>query len=523
MSLDFRFYLSLIVRRFPIMALLFLACASSGVLFALRMPETFATSARLLVEEPQIPDSMIASTISNDAVQQLDIIQQQLLTRANLIDIANKANVYTDLRSVSPDVIVQRMKADTTIRRSDGRNQATLMTISFRGRSGAVVANVVNEYVTLVLEANANFRIGRAENTLVFFEQEVERLGEELDEQSARISSFKSLNAEALPENQTYRLGRQSLLQERLSLLERDLRQAMSQQGDLQTIFDTTGRISAEQQQQQQRRTVEEQQLLVARADLELALSTYTASNPRVIRLQSVVDRLESIVSTQQLANVPVGENDEDEPAMSPEQVIFQATMIDIENRIETINADIEVAQAELEGVQQAIVATSENGIQLNALERDYEAMQGRYDAAVSNLNEARISERIETTAQGQRITVIENANVPSAPSGPSRFRIIALASGVGLALAGGFFILLEFLNRTIRRPVELIGRFNVTPLATIPYMESRRRRTVRRFSLVLMSLIVLIGVPAGLWYIDTNYLPLDLVAQRVLSRFGLV
>jgi len=224
MNLDLRFYWKLLLRRFPVMALLFTLCTALGVFTALRLPESFRTTARLLVEEPQIPINMVSSTVRTDAIEQLDVIQQRLLTRANLIDIANKFDVYDDLGTVEPDTIVERMQQDTTIRRIAGRDRATIMTISFVGRSGQVVADVVNEYVTLVLEANSDFRMDRAENTLEFFEQEVETLSAELNEQSVAIASFKAENANALPENQSYRLGRQSLLQERLALLERDKR-----------------------------------------------------------------------------------------------------------------------------------------------------------------------------------------------------------------------------------------------------------------------------------------------------------
>ena len=67
----------------------------------MKLPETWSTSARLLVESPQIPDNMVASTIQTDAIEQLDIIQQKLLTRANLIDIANKFQVFPTWASFS--------------------------------------------------------------------------------------------------------------------------------------------------------------------------------------------------------------------------------------------------------------------------------------------------------------------------------------------------------------------------------------------------------------------------------------
>jgi hypothetical protein len=52
--------------------------------------------------------------------------------------------------------------------------------------------------------------------------------------------------------------------------------------------------------------------------------------------------------------------------------------------------------------------------------------------------------------------------------------------------------------------------------------MESRRERMFRRGALASALLAVLIGVPAALWYIDTQYMPLDILASKVLGRLGL-
>ena len=249
-----------------------------------------------------------------------------------------------------------------------------------------------------------------------------------------------------------------------------------------------------------------------------MALSTYSEQNPRVIRLRSVVERLEAIVASQTSL---VAQEEGAEPATTPEQAMFRATMLEMDSRIEALTADIETTQNELERLQGDISSSSVNGIQLNALERDFDAIQVRYNAALNNLNSAQMSERIETTAQGQRITIIENANVPQVPTGPSRPRIIAMACAVGLALSGGFFALLEFMNRTVRRPAELTGRFDITPIAIIPYMESPRRRAFRRLGLIIATLIVVIGVPLGLWYIDQHFMPLNLLIDKVLTRLG--
>ena len=513
MNLDIRFYWWLIVRRMPMMALFVLLCGGLGVIAALKLPETFSTSARLLVEAPQISDDLVASTVRTDAIEQLDVIEQRLMTRANLVDIANRANVFEDIRGMDPDAVVTAMREATRIRRSAGRDQATLMTIGFEARSGAIAQAVVNEYVTLVLQANVDFRLSRAESTLDFFEEEVRRIGAELDQESVEIVTFRSANAEALPEDQSFRMTRQTLLQERLSRLERDLAAAEAQRRDIVAIFETTGSLGPAGLRPA---TAEESQLLVARAELEQLRAEYDETNPRIVRLRNRVDRLEAIVAAQVAAQVPAGDG-----ATSPEEAMLAATLSEIDNRVEGMSQELEETRAEIGQLAAAIVASSANGIQLAALERDYEATQMRYAAAVENLNAARLGERIETTAQGQRITVIENANVPSQPTGPDRVRIIAMGLAAGLGLAGGWFVLLELLNRAIRRPAEIRSRFGITPIAAIPYMESRGRRLARRAGLATAMLVVVAGVPAALWYVDQTYLPLDIVVQRGLDRRG--
>ena len=37
----------------------------------------------------------------------------------------------------------------------------------------------------------------------------------------------------------------------------------------------------------------------------------------------------------------------------------------------------------------------------------------------------------------------------------------------------------------------------------------------------ILLILIILVGVPAGVWAVHTYYQPLDLIADRVMHKLG--
>ena len=59
--IDLRFYWSLLLRRLPVMLAVFLICSVLGAVTAIRAPATYSTSARLLVEGPQIAAEMATS------------------------------------------------------------------------------------------------------------------------------------------------------------------------------------------------------------------------------------------------------------------------------------------------------------------------------------------------------------------------------------------------------------------------------------------------------------------------------
>jgi uncharacterized protein involved in exopolysaccharide biosynthesis len=509
MNLDLHFYWGLLLRRLPVMLALFLVCAISATVSALKLPPTFSTSAQLLVEEAQIPENMVR--IENvDARQQLQVIEQRLLTRANMLDIARKFDVFENIRSMSPDAIADGMRNQTKIQRTGGREQATLMSVSFEARSGQIAANVVNEYVSLILQESTEFRMNRAASTLGFFEQEVERLGDDLDQQSAKIVSFKNQNANALPSDLTYRQNRLAQLQERQARLEREIAALTNQRREMIAIFEETGQVRTDQLSTQER------QLAQLRSDLGQALTVYSETNPRIAFLRHRIDMLEKAIETGAITGLPP-EGIESAPAS-----LLEVTLADMDQRIVNQQEELDTVTEQLETLEASIQATASNAITLNALERDFDNIQARYNEAVRNLNQARVNERIEVTAQGERVSIIENANVPQEPSGPNRFKMIAFGVMAGGGLAAGFFVLLEILNRVIRRPVELQSKFGIIPLAVIPYMESTRERMIRRTALLSAFVAVLIGVPAALWYIDTQYMPLDILANQVFDRLGL-
>lgn len=505
-----KFYWSIFLRRLPYFLIVATVLGTASVIVAMSMPPSYVSQMKLIVESPQIPDELAASTARTPAQEQLQIVEQRLLTRANLLDIAHRLEVFEDKDEMAPDRIVQAMQSRTTVRSTSGRNEAALMTITFEAPTGAKAAGVLNEYLTLIQEEDVQSRTGRATQTLEFFEQEVARLNEELAERSARILAFKTEHADALPESLEYRLNQQTLVQERLAQLQREVVGLEEQRERLVQVFESTGQVGG---LGGPALTPEQQQLEALRSELNNALAIYSETNPRVKVLKARIAQVEEIVNSQ-----PVPEKNQQSTGNS----LLDVQLAEIATRQNILEEQKTSTAKQLETLNDTIARTPTNAIRLDELELEYQNIQLQYNTAVDRLSRASTGERIEVLARGQRISVIEPPAVPSNPSKPNRKLIAGGGGFVGILAGLGLVALLEFLNRSIRRPEDLVSRLGITPLATIPYIpttgETMRRSAFRTIRL----LVILLGIPTALYAIHIYYQPLDFLAERVMNRIGI-
>lgn len=512
MNIDFAFYLRLLSRRLPVMLFLFLLVSSIGAVVALRLPPVYEANAKLLVESAQIPDEMVRSTIQINVSEQLAVIEQQLMTRDNLLDIARKNRVFSDQPGISPDEIVATMRAQTNISRSGGRQRANLMNVRFEGQNPNKVAAVVNDYVTIILSSNSDFRTERAIGAMEFFEQEVAGLSNSLDSQSAKILSYKSENADALPENLDFRLQRQSLLQERQARAERDLENLILQRESVERVYNTTG--SLQQVSGNNLLTPSQIRLQSLQEELRNARLVYSDENPRIKILLKQVEALETELAGAETSGGETANDQQNPPG------VLELTLAELDARGEALKEEVEITEKEINSLQVSINKTPSVRIALEAMERDLRNIQSQYNAAVARLSQAQVGERVELSSKGERITVLEPPSVPNAPARPNRVAIAGMGVVVGSGLAVGFFILLELLNTKIRRPADITNALQIVPLGTIPRFESSASRRKRRRTQIVLLLIVMVAVPTILWAIDTYYLPLEELLDKIITRF---
>lgn len=510
-NLDLKFYLAVFMRRLPYFLVVAVFVTVIAITVAAILPSVYRAGASILVEPQQIPGELAQSTATTaNPYEQAQIIQQRLLTRANLLALADRLGMYGDQPELSAGEIVSDMRdriefigfqPDPTVRPE--MQGAIIIGVAFEANDPEHALAGANELVNLVLQENVRIRTGRAGETVEFFEAEVARLAEAIEEQAAKISDFKTENVEALPDSLAARRAQQQREQERLLALDREEAQLRDQRATALWVYERTGRATIAGQL-----TPEEEELQTLRSQLIQQRAIYAPNSPRIRTLETQLAALEALVEEQRAARSVVGPDGEEARPMSE----LEAELAPIDARLAFIAEEREAIETVLAELDQSIRATPRNETVLAGMERELQALQTQYQEAVAARGRATVGERIEVTARGERYSLIEP---PVHPGGPVRPRRVLIAGagvfgGVGLGL--GVVLLLELLNRSIRRPVELTSALGIQPLATIPYIRRPGEERWKRGVVIAVLAIVLVGIPAALFALHTYYMPLDAI-----------
>lgn len=522
--MDFKFYLSLFLRRLPYFLILLGIGSAIGVTLATVLPPIYVARAVLIVESQQIPEQLAATTVETQAVEQLQIIQQRILTRDSLLEMANRQQIYAPANGkpavqMAADEIVADLRRRISIVTTGGGGgrggpvQATIVTVSFKAPTAALSAAITNEIVTLILQENVEIRTNVAGQTLEFFVQEVDRLDQELSAQAAKILTFQQANLEALPDSLDFRRSQQAAAQERLLQLERDAAALRDRRDRLVTLYQTTGQVV--DTAPTAALTPEQRQLQTLKDELSSALAVLSPTNPRIKLLETQIAALETTVTAQQAGGDTLSDQ-------GVQLSAYDIQLADIDGQLTALDSLRTEITATMAALQTSIGATPGNAITLDTLNRDYANIRSQYDQAVANRARAETGDTIEALAKGQRISVIEQAIAPGAPESPNRPLTAAMGIGGGLVMGLAFVALLELLNRAIRRPVELTTKLGITPFGVLPNIRTKGEIMRRRVIIGAAFALVLLVLPAMLWFVQTRIMPLEQLLDQILVRFGL-
>ena len=171
---------------FAVCALLVLAVA---VALALLLPSRYRSQATILIEQQEIPQEMVRSTVTSFADQRIQLISQRVMTSANLLEVMRRYDLFDEeRRTLGTEHVVELMRdsiefsmvsAEVVDPRSGRPTEATIaFTVAFESDTPRRAQAVANELASLYLNENLKTRTRLAADASDFLAEESQRLSE---------------------------------------------------------------------------------------------------------------------------------------------------------------------------------------------------------------------------------------------------------------------------------------------------------------------------------------------------------
>lgn len=279
--------LSALKRRASVIVLVVALGCLFSLSYALSQTKIYEATAVVQIEDSRMPDQLAGATAQRtDAARRVQLIEQRLMSRDNLIGIMDKHELFTDDPMMTVNERVFRMREAARIEEilaqqnsfAPGGNAPSGLLITVRLADPVKAADVANDLMFSVIDQSRSRSVSRARDTLDFFIVEEQRVGSEIDRLEAEIALFKQRNSEQLP------TGIADLRDQLSSLRDAEL--------DLDREILTLRTTSSRQREEVLAREVallEEQKALIA--DRISALQTQISDAPEVERELSILER----------------------------------------------------------------------------------------------------------------------------------------------------------------------------------------------------------------------------------------
>ncbi len=580
-------YVAILKRRRWYVAIPTIVVLLVSAAIAFLLPPVYRSSATILIESPDVPPQLVASTITGFAEQQIQVINQRVTSTQRLVEIINRYNLYPEARQQKPIfAIAEDMRKDISLNlisaqiggrdraATSGMPQATVaFTLSFDYVDPAVAQRVANELVSLYLSENARSRQEKASETTAFLAIEADRLERVIGELDKQLADLKQRYQGSLPEQLNFNLSiiarneaEQRALDQRLqALVEREI----YLEAELIKLdpYMTGGGAAAGGGGLGE-------QLRAYRARLVALAGRYGPDHPDVVKMRREVEALEkdqgsgiSITALQmerdrlqsQLAVLQ-----EKYAADHPDVMIAKRQLATVEGELQTasaqqaardgnrsgdrsvnpayiqLQAQLKATRAEMAGIArqreavlQQISEVEKLVLQTPVVERDYQRIRRDYESAVADYSlikekrkAAQLGEALETERKGERFSLVEPPQVPSQPIKPKRFVILGLGAALAVAAGLGCAILAEAADSSIYGARQLVALTGVSPLVVIPYIRTQSEiRKARRERLIYggTSAAVVVG---AIVFVHFQVVPLDVLwtsVQRQVQSFPLL
>jgi uncharacterized protein involved in exopolysaccharide biosynthesis len=199
-SVDFSHYIGIFKRRFFYFLLPFGLITILGLFLAALQKPNYLSEGTILVESQVIAPDLVRPIVTATASERIQLIQQRVMTRDNLLSIADKFGLFRGRSE-----ILELMRKSTLVKPVDveGARQgasAIAFTVGFEYENPELAVRVASEFINLIVNEDARTQTGRATEAVKILTGETKDIENKLDSAQMQIFEIARRPREAVPE-----------------------------------------------------------------------------------------------------------------------------------------------------------------------------------------------------------------------------------------------------------------------------------------------------------------------------------
>ena len=454
-------------RRWP--ACLVAALVSVvGWIGVIQIPDSYESSARIYVDTSNVLQPLLRGiTVPNNMALQVRLMQQILLTRPNLEEVA-RATDY-DLTASSPgamNLLLEGLRNRTSVVAS----RQNLFFIGYTDTEAQRAHDVVQALLAIFVENSIGQNREDLDNAQDFIESQIEDYERKLRKAENELAAFKQKNMELLTGEGGY-LGRATVTQERLKLIELELQQAMAERNvlrrELASIPETLPPGSSGMGGPPSDTNF---RLLEAEARLRSLLSRFTENHPDVIATQREVDELLAKAEAEVAALAEYALPEEEALGGPPNPLYneLKLRLIEQKSRIGSLQEKASTVHKDAEDLSRLADDVPLVEAQLKQLNRDYDVIKRKHTELLTRRESARLSGEREKRGNEVTYRLVEPPTVPIYPSGPNRPLLLSGVLGLGGVAGIAFALALVLLDSSFWNGKDLRQRISLPVYGTV-------------------------------------------------------
>lgn len=456
----------IIVRRKWWLIIPLVACFLFSLILALILPPEYKSTSTILVEQQNISPDYVKMADVTYVEQQLQMINQRIMTSSKLLGIINSFNLYPEMRrkSNNTDDLLDEMRQDITLEPinteytdprtgKSGQIATIAFTLSYESKGDpSKVQRVAKELAALFLKENGRLRQSQATELTGFLNDEAKKLKNQIDQIDARMAQFKQRHVNDLPE----------VLQANtveIHEIERSIDQVntkLTGLGQKRDYLKTQLAGTSPEFKEAERQHLGE--LKVTLADLK---NRFSEEHPDVIKTRAEM----AVIEKQLQSRGSSGKQRPDNPAY----IALSSELSGVQSEISSTNMQLRDLNSRLMEYKRRISASPQVESEYRSLVTERDNIKAKYDDLMKKAMDARVSQGLGEKQNWERFTLIDPARVPEKPDKPNKVAILLIGIALGISAGIGGMSVREYTDYSVRDVWKLAEATSSPVLASIP------------------------------------------------------